>query len=779
MTIFGNAPVSPASLSRAAPSTIRTTTRMRNARGAVLHRRRHVLLPAHYHHRCFAPPPPWSTIDAGAPPHAPCAVPPAYAALDTARVSTTKTLSSRTRNVPPRRNYLQVCRAAPTTAFLARPAPAVAEDIYSTTTLRAIVHATPDPLRAARHVLRDWDVTSCAPPMPSHADTLARHHTSAHPSPDPYRQPHSKRVVLAFIVPDAALVASPCRATVLISVPPDTRAPTLFNTTRNTSRVRSTRHGRSSSPLPRSSPSHTLPCSLPVGLGFHSAFKLQFETTAAMLDTIRAVSPYTRSNAFDLTIAACPACRTTPSPTRITSADPAFDLPSYKHTYLAHSLMLKGSKENGSRRWSYLFTVRPTLLRRAAASLALLTNNLVFGLRICIPSRVRLGSWPALSDRGIIVHSDTQRRPEWNGLIPIRADPSPLLHCSISPALAHPFRGLITPSERLLQHAPRPSALPAARAGLLQLYDSQRDVLSHYEATTHPLRVPRAYDLILKARPPRTPATPMVVPPFLRHLRYLLIRYQHLLSSPLDVPSTCGSGSPPRMPRSSCHPQRRPNHLLKSCPWYEPRTRRARRAMQITPCAAATVFTDAPPSAQSRVLSRSAGMARTTPSVHTPHPPPPRHFRPVPTCTLTIRRADPPSPLDSPACTYFSSPQQHLRAQRAPRIFPTVRAALHPSHLTTVPIFSAVPPLAATHAFGMQHEDSRTRLRRCVRCARGERTSAWRRRAAAARAAGTLYARIKSQCAPSPSARRLQLPLGNADPPQARAGERGGYLLRH
>ncbi|KAF8195186.1 hypothetical protein K438DRAFT_800639 [Mycena galopus ATCC 62051] len=53
---------------------------------------------AHYHPRCVAPPPPWSTIDAGAPPHARHAVPPACAALDAVRVSTTKRLSSRTHN---------------------------------------------------------------------------------------------------------------------------------------------------------------------------------------------------------------------------------------------------------------------------------------------------------------------------------------------------------------------------------------------------------------------------------------------------------------------------------------------------------------------------------------------------------------------------------------------------------------------------------------------------------------------------------------------------------
>ncbi|KAF8195174.1 hypothetical protein K438DRAFT_1968508 [Mycena galopus ATCC 62051] len=121
------------------------------------------------------------------------------------------------------------------------------------------VHATPNPLHAARDVLRHWDVTSCAPPIPAHANTLARHHASAHPSPNPHRQPHGQRLMLASVFPDAAFVASSCSATVLTGVSPTPVPPTLLSTTHNTSRICTARPSRSSSPSPHSSPSHTPP----------------------------------------------------------------------------------------------------------------------------------------------------------------------------------------------------------------------------------------------------------------------------------------------------------------------------------------------------------------------------------------------------------------------------------------------------------------------------------------------------------------------------------------
>ncbi|KAJ7808364.1 hypothetical protein B0H13DRAFT_2385869 [Mycena leptocephala] len=59
--------------------------------------------------------------------------------------------------------------------------------VYSTTTPRAISHATTNPLHAARDVLRDYDVLMRA--------------IAAHASPDPHRQPHGQRMTLAFLVP--------------------------------------------------------------------------------------------------------------------------------------------------------------------------------------------------------------------------------------------------------------------------------------------------------------------------------------------------------------------------------------------------------------------------------------------------------------------------------------------------------------------------------------------------------------------------------------------------
>ncbi|KAF8195193.1 hypothetical protein K438DRAFT_800716 [Mycena galopus ATCC 62051] len=66
----------------------------------------------------------------------------------------------------------------------------------------------------------------------------------------------------------------------------------------------------------------------------------------------------------------------------------------------------------------------------------------------------------------------------------------------------------------------------------------------------------------------------------------LLIRHQHLQSSLLDVPSTCGSGSPPRTPRAS--PPTRPA-IFSAVPTICLRTNREHesRAMRVTyPCAA-------------------------------------------------------------------------------------------------------------------------------------------------------------------------------------------------
>jgi hypothetical protein len=83
------------------------------------------------------------------------------------------------RNVPLRRSYLYVRRAAPPTVFLSprQPLPrwsvmcAIRRDyqrhrlsqetVYSTTAPHATSHATTNPLHGAHDVLRDCDVASC------------------------------------------------------------------------------------------------------------------------------------------------------------------------------------------------------------------------------------------------------------------------------------------------------------------------------------------------------------------------------------------------------------------------------------------------------------------------------------------------------------------------------------------------------------------------------------------------------------------------------------------
>ncbi|KAJ7794934.1 hypothetical protein B0H14DRAFT_3888538 [Mycena olivaceomarginata] len=124
---------------------------------------------------------------------------PACAALDAVRIQIPKRLSSRTRDVPLRRNYLQVRRAAPPTASPSPPAPAVAGDCLQ------YHHTVRDRPRnyelAARWVrcaarLRRHLMRAIAPPMAYPADTLA------------------------IVVPYAAFVVSLGCATVLTSVPP-------------------------------------------------------------------------------------------------------------------------------------------------------------------------------------------------------------------------------------------------------------------------------------------------------------------------------------------------------------------------------------------------------------------------------------------------------------------------------------------------------------------------------------------------------------------------------
>ncbi|KAJ7795657.1 hypothetical protein B0H14DRAFT_3888104 [Mycena olivaceomarginata] len=83
---------------------------------------------------------------------------PACAALDVVRLQIPKRLSSRTRDVPPRRNYLQVRRAAPPTAI---PSPRQSPPRWSVTCAIRRDYQR-------RHLMR-----GIAPPMAYHADTLA------------------------------------------------------------------------------------------------------------------------------------------------------------------------------------------------------------------------------------------------------------------------------------------------------------------------------------------------------------------------------------------------------------------------------------------------------------------------------------------------------------------------------------------------------------------------------------------------------------------------------
>ncbi|KAJ7791082.1 hypothetical protein B0H14DRAFT_201545 [Mycena olivaceomarginata] len=167
------------------------------------------------------------------------------------------------------------------------------------------------------------------------------------------------------------------------------------------------------------------------------------------------------------------------------------------------------------------------------------------------------------------------------------------------------------------------------------------------------------------------------------------------------------------------------------------------------PCAA-TVFSDTPPSAQSQVLSRSV-----PPPAYAAHaaavPRHPGHFRPVPARAHHLQRR---SVLTArlTACTYLGTIPNTTCVRRGH----SPPSALRPLHPTTAPILSVVPP-PDTRAYGMQHEDNgSTRPAR----AHGDDSYAVRRN-------------LDPAVLP-PAARLL---FGNADPPQARAGERGEGLL--
>ncbi|KAF8195158.1 hypothetical protein K438DRAFT_800307 [Mycena galopus ATCC 62051] len=281
------------------------------------------------------------------------------------------------------------------------------------------------------------------------------------------------------------------------------------------------------------------------------------------------------------------------------------------------------------------------------------------------------------------------------------------------PALAHPSMTPVPPPERLVRHAPRPSALPAARAGLLQLHDTTR-CAQPLRSNYHLLRVPRAYDLILKVRPPRIPATPMVVPPSLRRLRYLLIRHHHLQPSPLDVPALHRARHVRRLPT-------RP--AILSAMKTRPRYKLQHDAHVTYPCAATlrpTICSKPGPVAQC-----GYGAHHHQRTQHTPHHP--RHFRPVPA------RAHNP-----PRRTALAARLACLHVLLQSCVRSVHRGHSPPPAPRAVPIASdhhADPfrcPTARRHlrvlyaARGQQRVTRLRRFVRCMRCASGERTSVWR-----------------------------------------------------
>ncbi|KAJ6528471.1 hypothetical protein B0H19DRAFT_1333854 [Mycena capillaripes] len=136
----------------------------------------------------------------------------------------------------------------------------------------------------------------------------------------------------------------------------------------------------------------------------------------------------------------------------------------------------------------------------------------------------------------------------------------------------------------------------------------------------------------------------------------------------------------------------------------------------------------------------------------------------------TIWSVDPPSPLDSPACTY-------LGAQRAPRTFPAVCAASIASHHHADPFSGPTarhPRLL--YAARRQRQHLPVRYDMPAKSARAHGDDAqlpFEQQLHCAPESG-------SHCAPSPCARELGVPekQRNADPPQARAALERRYIGR-
>ncbi|KAF8195143.1 hypothetical protein K438DRAFT_1968474 [Mycena galopus ATCC 62051] len=217
---------------------------------------------AHHGRRCVAPPPPWSTIDAGAP-HTSDAL--SAHTGSPARSATGMRLTPPASQPP--RGYRRALVTSPAAQLPAGP-PCSTSDclscasgtVYCTTTLGAIAHATPNPLRAALDVLRHWDAphARCSASMPYHADTLdTTPACTPAPSHTASRTGSAWRSRLSSPTPPSLCPMQCVRHNWYRPHRPTPAPPTLFSTTRHTSRVRTARPGRSSSLAPLSSPSHT------------------------------------------------------------------------------------------------------------------------------------------------------------------------------------------------------------------------------------------------------------------------------------------------------------------------------------------------------------------------------------------------------------------------------------------------------------------------------------------------------------------------------------------
>ncbi|KAJ7889423.1 hypothetical protein B0H13DRAFT_2666203 [Mycena leptocephala] len=131
--------------------------------------------------------------------------------------------------------------------------------------------------------------------------------------------------------------------------------------------------------------------------------------------------------------------------------------------------------------------------------------------RGCDGLRFRIASIVRALGLSFTFEFDACERDMSTFLLPLFPFP-PFLHLSfllVLPTLLFlpSGRPLLFPGsrERRIRHAPRPLALPPARAGLLHQHDTERDAPSDYEATTRLLDAARAYDHTARGTSPRTP----------------------------------------------------------------------------------------------------------------------------------------------------------------------------------------------------------------------------------------------------------------------------------